>query len=59
MHNIKRIAITALVVMNIALAGGVAGAIAMNKYDNGQAKSTQTAVQAMLKTVPVAQAASK
>ena len=59
MHNIKRIAITGLVVMNIALVGGVAGAIAMHNYDNGQTKTTQSAIQAVLKTVPVAQAASK
>lgn len=54
--NIKTVAVTSLVVFNVALAGGVAGAYLMHTYDQGQAHTTQSAIQAALKSVPVAQA---
>lgn len=57
-NQIKRIALTALVVFNIALAGGVVGAKLMYDYQAQSNSKTQNAVQAALKSVPVAQAAS-
>lgn len=54
--NIKKYAVTALVVSNIFLAGAVFGAFQGYQYAKGQAKTTEQAVQAALKSVPVAQA---
>jgi hypothetical protein len=57
--NIKKFAVLALVVFNIALAGGIVGAVEMHSYDTKTAGKTQSAVQAALKSIPVAQASSK
>ena len=54
--KVKSIAIKTMIVFNIALAGAVAGGYIVHQYDTKQSKTTEQAVQAALKSVPVAQA---
>jgi uncharacterized membrane protein len=56
--NAKKVAIIGLLTLNIFTAGAVFGAYQWNQYTTKQASKTQNAVQAALKSVPVAQAAS-
>ena len=55
----KKSAVLALVALNIFAAGAVAGAFQGYHYAKGQSKTTEQAVQAALKALPVAQAATQ
>lgn len=55
-NQIKKYAILGLIALNIFVAGAVVGGLQGYNYSKGQARSTEQAVQAALKSVPVAQA---
>lgn len=56
--RLKKFAITTMVIFNIALVGAVAGAILTHQADTSSNAHVQALVQAALKAIPAAQAAS-
>lgn len=57
MQKAKTLAVRIVLIANVMLVGAVIGGYEIHQIDEGNAKTTQSVVQAALKAVPVAQAA--